>query len=125
MVQLAKKDIVDKNIEPILTNPLKSLSKDNKISFQQILNNLLDGKENLELKSHIFKPKALAGLKSLSNYLKVLKYPTSAEVIDKFITTYLEYMISYKRLSRTEVIKAFTLTNRTDDNEQPFNSNLD
>ncbi len=101
------------------------MSKDNKITLQQILNNLLDGKENLELKSHIFKPKAIAGLKSLANYLEVLDYPKSSEIIKKFIRNYLEYMVSYKRLSRTEIIKAFTYSNRTESSENPFSSNLD
>jgi len=108
----------------LIDNPLKDFSKDNKITLQQILNNLLDGKENLELKSHIFKPKALAGLKSLSRYLKKLEYVNSSEIINKFIRTYLEYMVSYKRLSRTEIIKAFTLSNKIENTDIGFNSNL-
>ena len=117
LVKLEKQDLID--------NPLKDLSKDNKITLQQILNNLLDGKENLELKSHIFKPKALAGLKSLSNYLEVLDYPKSSAIITAFIRNYLEYMVSYKRLSRIEIIKAFTYSNRVENNKEGFNSNLE
>ena len=114
-----------KDSTDLIANPLRVLSKDNKITLQQILNNLLDGKENLELKSHIFKPKALAGLKSLSEYLHELGYVKSSEIIKKFVRTYLEYMVSYKRLSRTEIIKAFTNSNRNENLDKPFNSNLD
>lgn len=106
-------------------NPLKELSKDNRITLQQILNNLLDGKHNLELKTHIFKPKALAGLKSISQYLEVNGYKKSSNIIKDFIKQYLEYMVSYKRLSRTEIIKAFTYSNRMESNETSFNTNLD
>ncbi len=107
------------------SNPLKVLSKDNRITITQILNNLLDGKENLELKSHIFKPKALAGLKSLANYLETLGYKKSSKIIMDFIRNYLEYMVSYKRMSRIEIIKAFTLSNKNENNEVSFNTNLD
>jgi len=108
-----------------IINPLKSLSKDTKLTFQQILSNLLDGSENLELKSHIFKPKALAGLKSLSEYLHKLGYIKSSLIIKRFVRTYLEYMVSYKRLSRTEIIKAFAYSNKHENLETPFNSSLD
>ena len=109
--------------ESLIENPLKDFSKDNKITLQQILNNLLDGTKNLELKSHIFKPKALAGLKSLSSYLRNLEYDKSSDIIDKFIRTYLEYMVSYKRLSRIEIIKAFTYSNKNE-SEVDFRTNL-
>ncbi len=111
--------------EPItFDNPLKKLSRDKNISSNEILNNLMNGKENLALKSHIFKPKALAGLRSLQNYLELHKYNISATIIDNFIKTYLEYMISYKRLSRTEIIKAFTYSNRIEGKDDLIN-NLD
>ena len=106
-------------------NPLKSMSRDNKITLQQILNNLLDGKENLELKTHIFKPKALAGLKTIANYLKLIGLPKSSKTINNYIITYLEYMVSYKRKSRIEIIKAFTLANAKEYNENTFSTKLD
>lgn len=34
-------------------------------------------------------------------------------------------MVSYKRLSRTEIIKAFTYANTKESSDNPFNSNLD
>lgn len=92
----------------IKENPLRDLSETNEISIQKILINLLDGKKNLDLKTQIDKPKELATLVSLANYLKAHKYPTSYNTIMKFIKTFLRYMVSYNRLSRSEIIKALT-----------------
>lgn len=78
------------------------------ISLQQILNNLLDGKHNLDLKTEIFRPKDLASLKVFAEFLGKLNFSKSELIINNFIKTYLRYMISYERKSRTETIKAFT-----------------
>lgn len=80
----------------------------NDISLQQILNNLLDGNKDLDLKSHIFKPKNLASLKILSDVLGNLNLPKSNQIIKDFINIYLRYMVSFDRLSRKEIIKALT-----------------
>jgi len=85
-------------------------------SFKEILNNLLDGEENLDLKTHIFKPKDLSALYVLGNYLRRNKALHSSEIINEFIEIYLRYMVSYKRLSRIEIIRAIsTLTQDTDE----------
>ena len=76
------------------------------LSLQQILNNLLDGTHNLDLKSQIFKPKQLASLKVFGQFLGAFKFNKSQELIECFIKTYLRYMISYERQSRKEIIKA-------------------
>lgn len=82
------------------------LTEGNDISIQQILNNLLDGKHNLDLKTQIIKPKVLASLKVFAELLGKLKYPKSERVIESFIKTYLRYMVSFERQSRKEIIKA-------------------
>jgi len=82
------------------------LTEGNDISLQQILNNLLDGKHNLDLKTQIIKPKILASLKVFSELLGKLKYIKSQEVLESFIKTYLRYMVSFERQSRKEIIKA-------------------
>lgn len=78
------------------------------ISLQQILNNLLDGSHNLDLKTQILKPKQLASLKVLSELISNLKYTKSSSIIESFIKTYLRYMVSYERQSRKEIIKALS-----------------
>lgn len=87
---------------------LKDFLSTNKISIQQILNNLLNSDKNLSLKTEIYNPKKLASLFTLAKYLKSKKYFKSYKLIIGFIDTYLTYMVSNKRKSRIEVIKALT-----------------
>lgn len=89
-------------------NPLKSLSKDNTISIEKILNNLINNTDNLELKTEIHKPKELASLVSYANYLKENDFEIPYNTIMDFIEAYLKYMVSFNRMSRTEIIKALT-----------------
>ena len=116
---------IENNMNALMTNPLKDLAKDNKITLQQILNNLLDASENLELKSHIFKPKQLAGLKTLAMYFEQCECNDERDIILGFIVDYLKYMVSYKRLSRSEIIKAFTSSRVDDKTNEGFNTTLD
>ena len=81
---------------------------DDDLTFEKILNALLDGDKNLDLKTHINKPKQLAGLKIISNVLKEAKCKASFKLIDAFTLKYLRYMVSFKRLSRFETIKAIS-----------------
>ena len=78
------------------------------ISLQKILNNLLDGEINLDLKTHILKPKQLSSLVVLQSYLKSIGLINSAKLIKNFMTTFKRLMVSYKRLSRIEIIKAIS-----------------
>jgi len=91
-----------------LRNELKEIIPTTDISLQKILNNLLDAEKNLELKTHILKPKQLASLFILSDYLNMIKLPKSSLLIQDFINLFLKYMVSFKRLSRTEIIKAIS-----------------
>ena len=78
------------------------------ISLQQILNNLLDGSQNLDLKTQIIKPKQLASLKVFSELIAKFKYSKSSKILEGFIKVYLRYMVSYERQSRKEIIKAIS-----------------
>ena len=77
-------------------------------SFKEILNNLLDGEENLDLKTHIHKPKELASLNVIAVMLETMGYNKSSNLILNFIEIYLRYMVSFKRLSRSEIIRAIS-----------------
>lgn len=95
---------------------LNDFIESNDITLQQILNNLLDGSKDLELKTHIFKPKQLASLMILSDYSNGKELTKVSNLIDNFVNNYyLRYMVSFKRLSRTEIIKA--ISNLRDDLE--------
>ena len=78
------------------------------ISFQQILNNLLNAENNLNLKTQVNKPKQLASLFILSKYLEKNNFENSGKLLESFINIFLEYMISYRREGRKEVIRALT-----------------
>lgn len=82
-------------------------------SLQDILMDLLDGEQNLDLKTHIKNPQALAALKLISKFLKMESYTGSAKLLKKYITIYLRYMVSLDRESRKEIIQAVSsLLNR-------------
>lgn len=91
-----------------MSNIFPELMKFNETSYQEILANLLDGKENLELKTHIVRPKKLSTLVAIGFYLKDKGLDNSGSFLVKWIKKYLTFMVSYKRLSRTEVIKALS-----------------
>ena len=85
-------------------------------SFKEILTNLLDGEQNLDLKTHIHKPKELASLNVIAMLLETMGYNKSSNLVMQFIEIYLRYMVSFKRLSRTEIIRAIsTLSQDTDE----------
>ena len=81
---------------------------DDDLTFEKILNALLDGDKNLDLKTHINKPKQLASLKIIQDVLKSAKCDKSSELIDSFTKKYLRYMVSFQRMSRTETIRAIS-----------------
>lgn len=91
------RDVIEKEIIPTTD-----------ISLQKILNNLLDGSKDLDLKTHITKPKQLASLISYANYLETIELTKTSKLIIDFVNDFLRKMVSYKRLSRIEVVKAIS-----------------
>lgn len=89
-----------------LSEVFSELVEKQEISLQQILNNLLDGSKDLDLKTHINHPKDIASLYMLADYFKKMKLPKSSNILDFFIEKYLRAMISFKRMSRKEIILA-------------------
>lgn len=121
----------DKEIEPepeiepeILSKDRKKLiesfiqSGSNQDSIKDILNDLMDATDNLDLKTHINNPKEISVLKTLSTYLQEIKFEKSAMIIDNFIEFYSRYMISWKRLGRTEILRAISNYINNVENEQ-------
>ena len=78
------------------------------LTFEKILNALLDGEKNLDLKTHINKPKQLSSLKIIEKVLNDSGLKKSSRLIDVFTQKYLRYMVSFKRMSRQETIKAIS-----------------
>ena len=86
----------------------KEMIQTKDISLQKILNNLLDGSKDLDLKTHIHKPKQLSALITFANYLKSIGLKDTSVLIIDFVKEFLRKMVSYKRLSRIEIIKAIS-----------------
>lgn len=80
----------------------------NEMSIQDILVSLISDKENLTLKTEIHNPRGITALSLLQEYFKGIKCPVTAKIIGKLIDVYLEYMVSYNRKSRKEIIKALS-----------------
>ena len=104
---------------------IKDFLSTNEISIQQILNNLLNSDKNLSLKTEIYHPKKLAILLTLAYYLKGKKYIKTYNLIKDFIETYLKYMVSNKRKSRNEVIRALAPLIQRTELENKSNVNIE
>jgi len=75
-------------------------------SPEQILNVLLSKDGNLAMKTEIENPLELALLNCYADHLDKKKLKRSAKFIRGFIEWYLQYMVSYRRKSRKEIIDA-------------------
>ena len=98
-----------------LREMFKEIIPKTNLSLITTLNNLLDGSNDLDLKTHIVKPKQLASLISYANYLKTIGLTKTSKLIIDFVKDFLRKMVSYKRLSRTEIIKAISNLQETKD----------
>ena len=96
-------------IENTDSNVLKKLTETNiDPSIQHILQSLISGKGNISLKTEINNPTSLALLSLIGTWFKGKGYIKSSKTIESFIQLYMEYMVSNKRKSRKEVIKALS-----------------
>jgi len=86
----------------------KDLTEITETSLNEILMRMMEGDDDLDLKTHIISPINLARLKLYSDFLKMEKLPDSGELISNFINTLNRYMVSFDRMSRTEIIKAIS-----------------
>jgi len=64
--------------------------------------------DNLEMKSEIKNPLALACFKVLGVYLASYKLKKSPKLIESILKIYLKYMISHNRLGREELFKTIS-----------------
>jgi hypothetical protein len=78
------------------------------ITAEKILQYLLTSDKSLSMKTHIIDPVALAIYKAYLGHIKEMKLKKSEKILKEFLISYLEYMVSYKRLGREEIIRALT-----------------
>lgn len=82
----------------------KFLKVTNQESYMEILTYLMDSTKDLELKSEIHNPKELTILTLIKYMMKLNGFTYGSDIIDKFLTIYLKYMVSKDRKGRTEII---------------------
>lgn len=76
------------------------------VSYQQILNNLMDGSHNLSMKSRIPKPLNLAVVSMVGSYYGARNMPDSEVFVEAFVNIILQYFVSEKGKGREGIIKA-------------------
>jgi len=79
------------------------------LTNQKILYTLLDGKENIDLKTRIFKPKKMALLHTYIQRKERKGYVKCAKTLSIFEQKLLRYLVSLRGLSRKETIDGITL----------------
>jgi len=93
-------------------------------NYKEIFEILLDSTKDLELKSHIINPLALASLQFYSYALKVYGFKKSHEITKYLIKMYLKNMIGYKRLGRSEIFNTLAFNPNTNENELSLKEKL-
>jgi len=91
-----------------MSNILEKMDSLRELDLNEILNNLIDGNKDVDLKTEILRPKQLASLKILSDFCEKIDYENSGKTIKDFLEIYFRYMFSYNRQSRKEVVRAIS-----------------
>jgi len=82
------------------------LMKVRNISYQHILNNLLDPSEGLGMKSRIHKVRELGIMNTIGKYYRKIGFDSVAELYEWFVEIILIYSVSEGGLGRIEVVSA-------------------
>lgn len=90
-----------------------------------ILNDLINAKENLDMKTEINNPLSLSALKTLSHYIKKRNLNITSYYINYFIKVYLRYMVSNKRRSRKEIVNALINLKEDEEKESKIKAELE
>lgn len=77
------------------------------ISLNAILVSMIKGDEDLELKTEILRPKDVSALNMYAEVCESEELTETSELLVNYRTDYLRNMVSFKRKSREELIKAF------------------
>jgi hypothetical protein len=75
------------------------------IRVEQILQQMIR-KEDIKLKTHIIAPVEISSLRALEALFVAYSMKNAAVVLGTWLNEYEQYMVSWKRLSREEIIKA-------------------
>jgi len=89
-------------------------------AYKEVLNLLIDGDTDIDLKTEINKPKEITTLKLLSSVLGDLNYIKTAKSLSLFIEYFSRYMFSNKRKSRKEIVQTLATASNI-----PFSDEFD
>lgn len=87
---------------------LDGLEQIEEVKPEQILQSLIQKDNSIRLKTHIVAPTDISVLRMLQETLRNYKMEKTAETINVFLNYYEEYMVSFNRESRREVITALS-----------------
>lgn len=104
------KDDLDLDLDPDF-DVMKDFQTGNDVRMEDILQELLNGDRDLDLKSEIHNPRALASLNVFALASKEVGFLESDNYLREYIRVYLRYMFSNNRKSRSEIIDAITAEN--------------
>lgn len=83
-------------------------------SVEKILSRLMEGDEDIALKTDLPHPLNIIKLQTLANWLREEKMTTTAKLIDQFVKDYMLDMVSNNRQGRKEIVKALQERMRED-----------
>lgn len=73
--------------------------------------NTLNSPENIEMKTEINNVPGMAGIKTVSEFLRSKGFEEVADQLDNYLETHFKYMVSYRRQGRGEIVGAVSHQN--------------
>lgn len=110
-----------KEKKKVLDSLIEIANNDN---YKEIFDTLLDSSQDLEIKSHIINPMASTLIEFYSHALSIYGFNKSSELTHYILNTFLKHMISYRRLSRTEILNAISFKPEMNESELSFKEKI-
>jgi hypothetical protein len=83
---------------------LEGLFSTEEITAEKILNLLIESGKNLNMKTQTESPLEIALLEAYIIYLRGKGLTGTAKMLENFMLRFKEFMVSYKRMSRKEIV---------------------
>lgn len=89
-----------------LENVFEDMFSTEDLTAEKILNLLIESDKHLNMKTHILNPLEFSILDIIVIHLRQKKMVKTARMLENFLKADKEYMVSWKRMSRKEIIDA-------------------
>jgi len=73
--------------------------------LHEVINRLMSGDKDIDLKSEIHKPRELSVLNVIRDYAKEFNFKKAASILENFKISYLRNMVSANRMGRMEIVE--------------------